>query len=633
MNAPIEDYGIIGNSHTAALVGRDGSIDWLCLPRFDGEAVFASLLGGPQNGRWLIAPVDATGTSTRSYRGETGILETRVETDSGSVTVIDFMPLPDSDGQLHLVRLVRGDKGRVRMRTELVLRFDYGRSIPWVRRRFDGLNAVSGPNAVQITSPVSLRGTPELATIGEFDVSAGEVVPFTMSWYPSHRKSFAYRDPIDSLQATENWWHDWAATCAIGGQWREPIIRSLITLKMLTYEPTGGIIAAPTTSLPELIGGVRNWDYRYCWLRDATLALYALMTAGYRNEARAWREWLLRSAAGHPSELQIMYGIGGERRLTELELDWLPGYSKSSPVRVGNAAYQQLQIDVFGELMDTLFACNRFGLEANDDAWNLQTELLNFLEQVWDKPDHGLWESRGEPQHFTFSKIMAWVAFDRAVKSIEQCGFKGPKERWEQLRGRICEEIIAKGYDAKRNTFVQYYGGSDLDASLLLIPQLGFLPPEDPRVIGTIEAIERELVVEGLVMRYPTSGSDGLPAGEGAFLVCSFWLANSLALIGRRDDAVALFERLLALRNDLGLLAEEYDPRAKRFLGNFPQAFSHIGVINTAAHLAEVEPASADRGADKAAETKAGETKTGETKTGETKTGETKIAETKTAGP
>ena len=621
MNAPIENYGIIGNSHTAALVGRDGSIDWLCLPRFDGEAVFASLLGGPQNGRWLIAPVDATGTSARSYRGETGILETRVETDSGSVTIIDFMPLPESDGQIDLVRLVRGDKGRVRMQTEIVLRFDYGRSIPWVRRRFGGLNAISGPNAVQMSSPVSLRGTPELTTIGEFDVTAGEVVPFTMSWYPSHRKSFAYRDPTDALQATENWWHDWSATCAIGGQWREPIIRSLVTLKMLTYEPTGGIIAAPTTSLPELIGGVRNWDYRYCWLRDATLALYALMTAGYRNEARAWREWLLRSAAGHPSELQIMYGIGGERRLTELELDWLPGYSKSAPVRVGNAAYQQLQIDVFGELMDTLFACHRFGLEPNHDAWNLQTELLSFLEQVWDKPDHGLWESRGDPQHFTFSKIMAWVAFDRAVKSIEQCGFKGPKERWEQLRGRICEEIIAKGYDAKRNTFVQYYGGSDLDASLLLIPQLGFLPPEDPRVIGTIEAIERELIVDGLVMRYPThSGSDGLPAGEGAFLVCSFWLANSLALIGRREDAVALFERLLALRNDLGLLAEEYDPRAKRFLGNFPQAFSHIGVINTAAHLAKVEPASADRGADKAPETKIAETKTAETKPVETKT-------------
>jgi len=517
------------------------------------------------------------------------------------------MPLPDSDGQIDLIRLVRGDSGQLRMRTEIVLRFDYGRSIPWVRRRFGGWHAVSGPSAVQFSTPVMLRGTPDLATIGEFEVSAGEIVPFTMSWYPSHRKSFANHDPLDALHLTENWWNDWSAHCGLGGPWRDAIIRSLITLKLLTYEPTGGIVAAPTTSLPELIGGVRNWDYRFCWLRDATLALYALMTAGYRNEARAWREWLLRSAAGHPSELQIMYGIAGERRLTELELDWLPGYSGSTPVRVGNAAYQQLQIDVFGELMDTLFACNRFGLEANDDAWNLQTELLNFLEQIWDKPDHGLWETRGEPRHFTFSKIMAWVAFDRAVKSIDLYGYKGPREHWDHLRGQICGEIITKGFDRERNTFIQYYGGSDLDASLLLIPQLGFLPSDDLRVIGTIEAIERDLVVDGLVMRYPTrAGTDGLPAGEGAFLVCSFWLANSLALIGRQEDAVALFERLLTLRNDLGLLAEEYDPRAKRFLGNFPQAFSHIGIVNTAAHLARVEAASADRGADKTPDPKPG---------------------------
>ena len=560
------------------------------------------MLGGPQNGRWLIEPIGPAGKTTRSYRDKTGILETRFETDSGSATVIDFMPLPEADGQIDLIRLVRGDIGRVRMHTEIILRFDYGRSIPWVRRRFGGMHAVSGPHAVQLSSPVPLCGSPELTTTGEFEVAAGETVPFTMSWYPSHRKGFAYHDPVDALQATENWWQDWSAHCVLGGHWHDAIIRSLITLKMLTYDPTGGIVAAPTTSLPERIDGVRNWDYRYCWLRDATLALYALMTAGYRNEARAWREWLLRSAAGHPSELQIMYGIAGERRLTELELDWLPGYSGSSPVRIGNAAYQQLQIDVFGELMDTLFACNRFGLEANADAWSLQTELLNFLEHIWDKPDSGLWESRGEPRHFTFSKIMAWVAFDRAVKSIDQYKFEGPRERWEQLRGRIREEVIDKAYDSERHSFVQYYGSTDLDASLLLIPQLGFLPPEDPRVVGTIEAIERELVVDGLVMRYPThSGTDGLPAGEGAFLVCTCWLANSLALIGRQADAVALFERLLSLRNDLGLLAEEYDPRAKRFLGNFPQAFSHIGIINTAAHLARVEAASVDRGADKAA--------------------------------
>ncbi|MGH7093312.1 MAG: glycoside hydrolase family 15 protein [Stellaceae bacterium] len=600
MTSAIEDYGIIGNSHTAALVGRDGSIDWLCLPRFDGEAVFAALLGETNNGRWLIAASEPVGKTTRSYRGETGILETHIETESGSATIIDFMPLPESDEQIDLIRLVRGDKGRVRMRTEIILRFDYGRSIPWVQRRFGGQHAVSGPNAVQFSSPVALSGTDELTTAGEFEVAAGEVVPFTMSWYPSHHKSFAYRDPIDALQATENWWRDWSAMCGLGGPWREAIMRSLITLKMLTHEPTGGIVAAATTSLPELIGGVRNWDYRFCWLRDATFALYALMTAGYRNEARAWREWLLRSAAGHPSELQIMYGIAGERRLTEIELPWLPGYRKSAPVRIGNAAYQQLQIDVFGELIDTLFACNRFGLEANEDAWNLQIELLGFLEQIWGKPDHGLWESRGEPKHFTFSKIMAWVAFDRAVKSIDQYGHKGPREHLDQLRAQIFEEVVAKGYDRERNSFVQYYGASDLDASLLLIPQLGFLPPDDPRVVGTIEAIERELVVDGLVMRYPShSGADGLPAGEGAFLICSFWLANSLALIGRRKDAVALFERLLTLRNDLGLMAEEYDPQAKRFLGNFPQAFSHIGIINTAAHLAEFETASADRGAGK----------------------------------
>ncbi len=605
MSSAIEDYGIIGNSHTAALVGRDGSIDWLCLPRFDREAVFAALLGDARNGRWLIGPVERSGRSTRSYRGETGILETRIETDSGSATIIDFMPLPESDGQIDVIRLVRGDRGQVRMHTELVMRFDYGRSIPWVRQRFGGLNAISGPNALQFTSPVPLQGTPDLTTTGEFTVTAGEVVPFTMSWYPSHRRSFACRDPLDALHLTENWWHDWSAHCVLGGRWRSAIIRSLITLKMLTYEPTGGIVAAPTTSLPERIGGVRNWDYRYCWLRDATLTLYALMTAGYRNEARAWREWLLRSAAGHPAELQIMYGIAGERRLTELELDWLPGYGGSVPVRIGNAAYRQLQIDVFGELMDTLFACNRFGLEASDDAWNLQTALLNFLEEVWEKPDHGLWESRGEPRHFTFSKIMAWVAFDRAIKSIDQYGCKGPRERWDRLRTRICQEIIANGYDGARNSFVQYYGGRHLDASLLLIPQLGFLPAADPRVVGTVEAIERELVVDGLVMRYPThSGTDGLPAGEGAFIVCSFWLANSLALIGRRDDAVALFERLLGMRNDLGLLAEEYDPVTKRFLGNFPQAFSHVGIVNTAAHLAELEAASADRGADKTAQSK-----------------------------
>jgi GH15 family glucan-1,4-alpha-glucosidase len=597
MSMAIEDYAIIGNTYSAALVGRDGSIDWLCLPRFDSDAVFAALLGEPKHGRWLIAPVEGETKRSRCYRGETGILETRIETASGCVTLIDFMPLPATEGQVDLIRLVRGESGKVTLHTELILRFDYGRGIPWVRQHIGGPSAVAGPNAVRITTPVALRGTEDLTTIGEFTVAAGETVPFTMSWYPSHRKAFGSQDPHDALLATETWWHDWSQHCALSGRWRAPIVRSLITLKMLTYHPTGGIIAAATTSLPEQPGGVRNWDYRFCWIRDATLTLYALLSSGYRNEARAWREWVLRAAAGHPSELQIMYGIGGERRLTELELEWLPGYQGSHPVRIGNAAHSQLQIDVYGELMDTLFACNRFGLEVSPVAWSMQQELLGFLETVWEKPDEGIWEIRGEPQHFVFSKVMAWVAFDRAIKSIDQYQFEGPRKHWVALRAKIAADILAKGFDKKRNTFVQAYGSRNLDASLLLIPQLGFLPPDDKRILGTIAAIEDELVVDGLVLRYSTTtATDGLPPGEGAFLACSFWLANSLALVGRRDDAIRLFERLLALCNDLGLLAEEYDPRTRHFLGNFPQAFSHIGIINTAAHLSEVDDAASARG-------------------------------------
>jgi GH15 family glucan-1,4-alpha-glucosidase len=602
MSLRIEDYGIVGNAHTAALVGRDGSIDWLCVPRFDSEAVFAALLGDEKNGCWRMAPAGEPGKTSRCYRGETGILETRFETAGGTVTVVDLMPMPETEGQVDLIRLVRGDSGRVKMRTEIILRFDYGRSIPWVRRRFDGLLAVAGANAVQITTPVALGGTEELTTVGEFEVAEGDVVPFTMSWYPSHRKSCGMVDPFEATQAAETAWRDWASHCAIGGRWREPIIRSLITLKMLTYYPTGGILAAATTSLPERLGGVRNWDYRFCWIRDATFTLYALLTAGYRSEARAWREWLLRAAAGHPSELQVLYGITGRRRLTEIELDWLPGYEGSKPVRIGNAAHEQLQIDVFGELMDALYACSRFGLEPSGYTWDLQRELLNYLETIWDQPDRGIWEVRGEPQHFTFSKIMAWVAFDRAVKMIDQYGCDGPRERWDELRQRICRQVLEQGFDRERNTFVRAYGVRDLDAALVLIPQLGFLPPDDARVVGTIEAIERELVRGGLVYRYASDiAADGLPEGEGAFLVCSFWHANSLALIGRRADAEALFERLLALRNDLGLLAEEYDPRSKRFLGNFPQAFSHIGIVNTAAFLSDLEHAAANRGSDTAA--------------------------------
>jgi GH15 family glucan-1,4-alpha-glucosidase len=452
---------------------------------------------------------------------------------------------------------------------------------------------------VQFVTPVALRGTPRLTTSGAFTISAGETVPFTMTWHPSHHGGFRWRDPLEMLLATENQWHDWASHCCLKGPWRDTIVRSLITLKMLTYQPTGGIVAAATTSLPESIGGVRNWDYRICWIRDATLTLYALLSSGYRGEARAWREWLLRAAAGHPSEMQIMYGLAGERRLSELEIPWLPGYADSRPVRIGNAAYEQLQLDVYGELIDALYACQRYGLEVSPFAWDLQKKLLEYLETVWHRPDQGLWEMRSAPRHFTFSKIMCWVAFDRAIKSIDQYGFDGPRAHWDALRGKIAAQVVEQAYDAERNTFVQYYGARDLDASLLLIPQLGFLPPNDPRVRGTIAAIERELMRDGFVCRYPSRpGTDGLPAGEGVFLACSFWLANSLALIGRRDDAIALFERLLEVSNDLGLLSEEYDPRSKRLLGNFPQAFSHVAIINTAANLAELETASAARGTD-----------------------------------
>jgi GH15 family glucan-1,4-alpha-glucosidase len=597
MSVPIEDYGMIGNAHTAALVSRGGSIDWLCLPRFDSESVFAALLGDARHGSWLIAPEDPAAISTRRYRGETAILETRFETAEGAVTVIDFMPLAEGEDQVDLFRLVRGEQGSVRMRTEIIMRFDYGRAIPWVRQHFGGPKAVAGPNAIQFITPVALRGTPELTTVGEFTVSAGETVPFTMSWYPSHHSGFRHREPEEALLAVENGWRDWSSRCALQGRWREPIIRSLITLKMLTYHPTGGIVAAPTTSLPEWIGGVRNWDYRICWIRDATLTLYALLSSGYRDEARAWREWLLRATAGHPSEMQIMYGLAGERRLTEYEIPWLPGYADSRPVRIGNAAFEQLQLDVYGELMDALYAAQRYGLESNPFAWALQQKLLEYLEEIWERPDQGIWEVRGPPRHFTFSKIMCWVAFDRGVKSIEQFGLEGPREHWENLRRTIGAQILEQAYDPARNTFVQYYGACDLDASLLLIPQLGFLPPHDPRVRGTVEAIERELMRDGFVCRYLSqTGTDGLPEGEGVFLACSFWLANSLALIGRRDDAVALFERLLAIRNDLGLMSEEYDSKERRLLGNFPQAFSHTAIINTAAHLAELETASAARG-------------------------------------
>ncbi len=598
MAGRIEDYGLIGNARTAALVGRDGSIDWLCVPRFDSAACFAALLGGADNGRWLLAPAEPPLRVSRSYRDSTAILETRFETASGVATVIDFMPISDDEREIDLVRIVRGDDGSVAMQTEMLFRFDYGRIVPWVRRRDYGLSAVAGPDQVQVRTPVPLRGV-GFTTRGEFTVNAGDMVPFVLTWHPSHHRSFNYRDPEEMLAATEAGWRSWTARSSAVGRWRDAVTRSLITLKLLTYFPTGGIVAAPTTSLPERIGGVRNWDYRYCWIRDATFTLYALLTTGYHEEARAWREWLLRAVAGQPSELQIMYGIAGERRLTEIELPWLAGYEASQPVRIGNAAHYQLQLDVYGELMDVLHAARSFTLDADANAWQVQRAVMDFLESAWSLPDAGLWEVRGPPQHFTHSRVMAWVAFDRAVKSVEQYGLEGPVERWRAMRDDIHAEVCAKGFDAERNSFVQIFGGCELDAALLLIPQVGFLPPSDPRVIGTITAVERDLREDGLVCRYRSRDKiDGLPEGEGAFLACSFWLADALAMIGRREAAEELFEQLLALRNDVGLLAEEYDPRARRQLGNFPQAFSHVALINTAHNLSLARGPAERRGAD-----------------------------------
>jgi GH15 family glucan-1,4-alpha-glucosidase len=579
----IEDYALLGDCETAALVSLDGSIDWLCWPRFDSGACFAALLGTPDNGRWRVAPVDPRATSTRRYRRDTLILETTFVSSDGEVTVTDFMPLrgPMSD----LVRIVRGKRGRVAMRSELVLRFNYGSSIPWVTRMDGGaVRAIAGPDMVIIRANVPLRGE-GLSTVSEFTVGPDETACFVMTYGPSHLPPPSGVDAQKALADTEAFWTAWASRCSYHGEWREPVMRSLITLKALTYRPTGGIVAAPTTSLPEQPGGPRNWDYRYCWLRDATLTLLALMDAGYIEEAQAWREWLLRAVAGHPADLQIMYGLGGERHLMEWEVPWLQGYEQSLPVRVGNAAYGQLQIDVFGEVLDALHHARRHGLTGSD-GWNLQKALVGYLETVWDKPDRGIWEVRGPNQHFTHSKVMAWVALDRAIKTAEHFTLDGPLDRWRHLREHIHAEVCARGFNASVGSFVQAYGSSQLDASLLQIPLVGFLPPDDPRVVGTVAAIEQRLVADGLVYRYDSElTDDGLPPGEGAFLACSFWLADNLALLGRHEDARWLFEQLLALRNDVGLLSEEYDPRARRMTGNFPQAFSHVALVDTALNL------------------------------------------------
>jgi GH15 family glucan-1,4-alpha-glucosidase len=589
----IEDYALISDCETAALVGLDGSIDWLCFPRFDSPACMAALLGTRDHGRWLLAPASEITNVRRWYRGDTAVLETEFTTADGVVSIVDFMP-PRSKSP-ELVRLVIGRRGRVRMRMELVIRFYYGSIVPWVRRVPGGITAIAGPDGLLLRSPVPLEGR-EFVTTAEFDVEEGREYAFDLTWFRSHDKPVQDMNAHVALDATEAWWTEWSSQCNVGGPYRDAVMRSLITLKSLTYRPTGAIVAAPTTSLPERFGGVRNWDYRYCWLRDATFTLYALTSAGYIDEARAWRDWLRRAAAGRPEQLHIMYGIRGERRLTELELPWLPGFANSQPVRIGNAAHAQFQLDVFGEVLDSTYQGLRAGVTSHDDDWRIETALLNYLETAWQQPDDGIWEVRGPRRHFTHSKMMAWVGMDRAVRGIEQLGLEGPIERWRAVRDEIHREVCIRGYDAALGSFVQSYDSQLLDASLLMMPLVGFLPVTDPRVRGTIETIERVLTRNGFVSRYQTVPEvDGLPPGEATFLLCSFWLVDCLELLGRHDDATALFERLLGVRNDVGLLAEGYDTTQCRLAGNFPQAFSHVGLINSALNLSRRASASLER--------------------------------------
>ena len=594
MALPIEDYGIIGDLHTAALVGRDGSIDWLCLPRFDSAACFAKLLGDEDHGSWKLAPKGSHGASHRHYRGDTLVLESEFVTDEGTVRVIDCMPIRQRHPEV--VRLVEGVRGKVTMEMVLTIRFGYGQIVPWVRRIDGTLNAIAGPDGLSLWSPVECHGR-DLSTVAEFTVTEGQTVPFSLTWFPANEEPPRPIDAVYAIQDTELWWTDWASQCTYDGDYREAVVRSLITLKALTYEPTGGIVAAATTSLPETLGGTRNWDYRFCWLRDATLTLESLMRGGFYQEAMAWRNWLLRATAGDPSQMQIMYGAAGERRLDEWEVDWLPGYEGSAPVRIGNAAAGQFQLDVYGEVMSALYESESADNPSDGAGWQFQLSLMDFLRDGWREPDDGIWEVRGPRRHFTHSKVMAWVAIDRAIKTAEEYGREGPIDQWKEVRQEIHDQVCDQGFNASIGSFTQYYGSDQLDASLLMIPLVGFLPASDPRVRGTIEAIERDLVDGGFVLRYRTAETgdvDGLTGREGAFLACSFWLADCLSLLGREHDARQLLDRLLGLRNDLGLLAEEYDPVAGRLVGNFPQAFSHVSLVNSAAKLVGQEKPSSE---------------------------------------
>ena len=602
MAARIEDYALVGDGRTAALISRTGSVDWLCWPRFDASALFAGLLGTDEHGFWQLGPVAPHVETTRCYRDGTLVLETRHRTHEGEVLVTDFMPADDGS---HLIRLVEGVRGRVAMRTEMAVRFDYGSAVPWVSRsELDDLRMIAGPHKVVLRTNVPVHGSKRQTTVSEFTVHAGETARFVLSYGASHEDDPSPIEPRRVLAATDRLWRDWSDHCAKGTPWDAILKRSLLTLKALIYRPTGGIVAAPTTSLPEQLGGVRNWDYRFCWLRDSTFTLLALMDAGYIDEARAWRDWLTRAVAGSPAQAHILYGIAGERLLPEIELDWLPGYEGSRPVRVGNAAAQQFQLDVYGELFDALFQARSRGMAEDKEGVRVGQALIKHLETAWREPDEGIWEVRGGRRHFVHSKVLAWVAFDRAIRSVEMMGADDPRpsdppvEHWRNLRDEIHAEVCAKGFDPELNSFVQSYGSKALDASLLLIAHMGFLPQDDPRVVGTVAAVERHLIRDGFVLRYETEGqtTDGLPGNEGAFLPCSFWYADNLIGLGRCEEARALIERLIGVCNDLGLVSEEYDVRAKRLVGNYPQAFTHVALVNTILNYSRAIGPATERG-------------------------------------